>query len=94
MLKVLNFICRHSITDLVLEGGEYGTALQVASYFKHFEITKLLIEKGADPNIQGKSSGFRTSTDFIQHSLRRYAPDGVSIISIRPGTLGNCQTPS
>lgn len=36
-----------------LEGGEYGTALQAAAHHKYLNIVKLLIQRGADPNIQG-----------------------------------------
>jgi ankyrin repeat protein len=34
-------------------GGEYGTALQAASRKGNLDIVKLLLEKQADPNIQG-----------------------------------------
>ena len=38
-------------------GGEYGNALQAASYHGNQEIVKLLIEKGADINAQGGEYG-------------------------------------
>jgi ankyrin repeat protein len=38
-----------------IAGGEYGTALQVASFTGYLEVVKLLLEKGADVNVQGTS---------------------------------------
>jgi ankyrin repeat protein len=35
--------------------GEYGTALQAASYAENLDVVKLLLEKGADLNAQGTS---------------------------------------
>jgi ankyrin repeat protein len=34
-------------------GGKYGTALQVASFHGAFDIVTLLLENGADPNVEG-----------------------------------------
>jgi ankyrin repeat protein len=34
-------------------GGKYGTALQAASYKGKLEVVALLLEQGADSNIQG-----------------------------------------
>ncbi|KAJ7233286.1 ankyrin repeat-containing domain protein [Mycena haematopus] len=39
--------------DVNTQGGEYGNALQAASYGKHIEIVCLLLESGADVNAQG-----------------------------------------
>ena len=39
--------------DVNAQGGEYGNALQAASYGGHEGIAKLLIERGADVNSQG-----------------------------------------
>jgi ankyrin repeat protein len=38
-------------------GGDYGNALQAASTGGHEAIVKLLIEKGADVNVQGEYYG-------------------------------------
>jgi ankyrin repeat protein len=34
-------------------GGEYGTALQAASYKGKLEVVTLLLQQGADLNLQG-----------------------------------------
>jgi ankyrin repeat protein len=39
--------------DVNAQGGHYGNALQAASVIGHEAIAKLLIEKGADVNVQG-----------------------------------------
>ena len=39
------------------QGGEYGNALQAASYQGHQEIVKLLLKKGAEVNAQGGEYG-------------------------------------
>jgi ankyrin repeat protein len=44
------------MTDIAPAGGEYGTALQAASHQGNQEIVTLLLEKGADPNVQGATS--------------------------------------
>jgi ankyrin repeat protein len=36
-------------------GGEYGTALQAASYAENLDVVKLLLEKGVNVNAQGMS---------------------------------------
>jgi ankyrin repeat protein len=41
---------------MVPAGGVYGTALQAASFEGHQEIATMLLEKGANPNVQGMSS--------------------------------------
>jgi ankyrin repeat protein len=37
------------------QGGAYGTALQAASVAGNIEIVELLLEKGANPNIEGEN---------------------------------------
>jgi ankyrin repeat protein len=37
------------------KGGKYGTALQIAVNQKSWNIVQLLLEKGANPNIEGKN---------------------------------------
>jgi hypothetical protein len=52
--------------DVVLTvppGGEYGTALQAASYQGNLGVVALLLEKGADPNTHGASFGIPRMSD-------------------------------
>jgi ankyrin repeat protein len=37
------------------QGGKYGTTLQAASKIGEIEIVQLLLEKGANPNIEGEN---------------------------------------
>jgi ankyrin repeat protein len=39
--------------DIVPVGGEYGTALQTASFLGILEIVTLLLDNGADPTVEG-----------------------------------------
>jgi hypothetical protein len=39
--------------DIVPVGGEYGTALQAASFLGILEIVTLLLDNGADPTVEG-----------------------------------------
>jgi hypothetical protein len=48
VLKSLEFSA-HILTA----GGKYGAALQAAAFMGFPELVALLLEKGADPNIQG-----------------------------------------
>jgi ankyrin repeat protein len=53
-----SFVILRMFTDMVSAGGRYGTALQAASGADlpgHLKLVKLLLEKGADPNVQGAS---------------------------------------
>ena len=43
--------------DVNAQGGEYGNALQEASWRCHEAVVRLLLEKGADVNAQGRSRG-------------------------------------
>jgi ankyrin repeat protein len=40
---------------MLTAGGEYGTALHAAVYWRNVEVVKLLLEEGADVNAQGLS---------------------------------------
>jgi hypothetical protein len=42
---------------MVPAGGEYGTALQAASYQGRLKVVALLLERGANPNVQCASLG-------------------------------------
>jgi ankyrin repeat protein len=37
------------------QGGEYGTALQITVNQKSWNIVQLLLEKGANPNVEGEN---------------------------------------
>jgi ankyrin repeat protein len=39
----------------VTPGGKYGTALQAASHQRKLEIVQLLLEKGANPDVEGEN---------------------------------------
>jgi ankyrin repeat protein len=41
------------MTNMIPAGGEYGTALQAASHQGNPEVVTLLLQKGAEPNVQG-----------------------------------------
>jgi hypothetical protein len=52
------FFCfKWTFHSKILQGGKYGTPLQaaVASYLEPKDILKLLLNHGADPNIQGEN---------------------------------------
>jgi ankyrin repeat protein len=51
----MSFHSKGDGTIMANQGGEYGTALQAASYKGNLDIVKLLLEKGGDPNAQGGS---------------------------------------
>jgi hypothetical protein len=42
------------IANLEVRGGDYGTAIQAASYYGCLEIVKLLLNNGADVHAQGR----------------------------------------
>jgi ankyrin repeat protein len=37
------------------QGGRYGTALQAASVVENIGIVQLLLDKGANPNVEGEN---------------------------------------
>jgi ankyrin repeat protein len=43
--------------DVNAQGGEYGNALQAASYQGDKAVVRLLLDKGADVNTQGRRRG-------------------------------------
>jgi ankyrin repeat protein len=51
----LLFELRRDVLEIPVQGGNYGTALQVASYSGNQQIVRLLLERGAGPNARGAS---------------------------------------
>ncbi|OCK76482.1 ankyrin, partial [Lepidopterella palustris CBS 459.81] len=56
LIKVVSLLLENEI-DVNAQGGEYGNALQVASYGGHEQVVKLLLDKSADVNAQGGEYG-------------------------------------
>jgi ankyrin repeat protein len=56
LLPALQYILKRG-ADVNAQGGEYGNALQAASYRGHAEIVQLLLNKGANVNAQGGEYG-------------------------------------
>jgi ankyrin repeat protein len=50
-------ILLHKGADINAQGGNYGSALQAASYKGHKEVVKILLEKGAKVNTGGGRYG-------------------------------------
>ncbi|KAJ7815723.1 ankyrin repeat-containing domain protein [Mycena leptocephala] len=50
---------------MVPAGGEYGTALQAASYQGRLEVVALLLERGANPNVQCGKYGTELQTTCV-----------------------------
>ncbi|KAF5336208.1 hypothetical protein D9758_017771 [Tetrapyrgos nigripes] len=66
--------------DVNAQGGEYGNALQAASYRREVDIVKLLLENGADVNAQGgvygnalQAASWRGSVDIVKLLLENGA---------------------
>ncbi|KAF5342987.1 hypothetical protein D9758_013664 [Tetrapyrgos nigripes] len=73
------------------QGGEYGNALQAASYQGSKEIVKLLVEKGADINAQGgpygnalQAASFQGSEEIVKLLVEKGAD-----INAQGGQYGN-----
>jgi ankyrin repeat protein len=47
-------------------GGKYGTPLQAASAEGKLNVVKLLLQKDADPNVQGEHSAFLSQYVMIK----------------------------
>jgi hypothetical protein len=43
--------------DMNLQGGEFGSTLQAASFGGHLDIVKLLVDRGANVNVEGGRFG-------------------------------------
>lgn len=52
-LEVVKLLLLRQGADVNAQGGEYGNALQAASYGDHVEVVKLLLDNGADVNAKG-----------------------------------------
>jgi ankyrin repeat protein len=78
--------------NMLIAGGEHGTALQIALDLQNLDIIELLVEHGADPNVQGAS--FPILEISSRHvDGRRQVRDGPpsSIVQKKNGT---CQAAS
>ncbi|KAF5343349.1 hypothetical protein D9758_014173 [Tetrapyrgos nigripes] len=63
------FLMMHKGADVNAQGGQYGNALQVATYFGQIEIVKLLLKNGADVNAQGGEHGNALQAALLQQRL-------------------------
>jgi hypothetical protein len=77
---------------MVPAGGKYGTALQAASFQGKLEIVGLLLDRGADPNVQGMS--FAISTMYDRRGTCRRRVRDCTPSSVVPGKAGNCHVTS
>lgn len=74
--------------DVNAQGGDYGNALQAASYGGHREIGTLLSDKGADVNAQGGLYG-----NAPQAASQRGYQKTVELLQ-RNGTVASSKQPS
>ncbi|KLU89624.1 ankyrin repeat domain-containing protein [Magnaporthiopsis poae ATCC 64411] len=89
--KLVTVVLAGGNADVNTQGGEYGNALQVASYHGHAEIVRQLLEHGADVNAQGgrlgnalQAAAYFERDDIIQQLLERGAD-----VNAQGGLLGN-----
>ncbi|KAE9567466.1 hypothetical protein CGMCC3_g16399 [Colletotrichum fructicola] len=81
------------------QGGEYGNALQAASYRGHQEIVKLLLNQGADVNAQGggygnalQAASYRGHQEIIQLLLNQGADVKEQTSTYRAATTASTVT--
>jgi ankyrin repeat protein len=67
----MSFHSKGDVTGIANQGGEHGTALQIAAYKGHLKIVRLLLEKRGDPNAQGENAFL-----FQERDVTRMAKQG------------------
>ncbi|KAF5268142.1 hypothetical protein FOXYS1_962, partial [Fusarium oxysporum] len=90
----LSWAARHLTTegaDVNAQGGEYGNALQAASYQGYLEIVQLLLDEGADINAQGGKYGNALQAASYEGNLEvvQLLLDEGAYINARGGEYGN-----
>jgi hypothetical protein len=89
----MSFHSKDDVTEMAHEGGEYGTALQAASIQRNLDIVKLLLEKGGDPNAQGKNV-FPLQGGWHWNGKSRWQVWDSPPSSLDWGKSGHCQAAS
>ncbi|KAF4419061.1 hypothetical protein FACUT_11591 [Fusarium acutatum] len=77
--------------DVNAQGGEYGNALQAASYYSKLEIVQLLLQKGADVNAQGGYFGnaLQAASAASNPAVVQLLLDKGADVSAQGGYFGN-----
>ncbi|KAF8521042.1 hypothetical protein JB92DRAFT_2677432, partial [Gautieria morchelliformis] len=77
--------------DINAQGGEYGNALQAASFSGHQPTIELLLEKGADVNAQGGNYGNALQAALSQghHTIMQLLLEKGADVNVQGGEYGN-----
>jgi ankyrin repeat protein len=77
--------------DVNAQGGEYGNALQAASYEGHEAVVRLLLDKGANVNAQGGgySNGLQAASCRGHEAVVRLLVDKGADVNAQGGEYGN-----